>query len=220
MKSIQFQKAILATVFLLMLGSCKKDFITIQPKELFLASDYYKNRDQAFSGLVAVYDVLRKNSGGFENMITMMNAGSDDNYAGGGDATDGAGIHGFSDFTINANTIPRSFWSDHYQGIFRANVLLQKLPDVQMDAGEKARFTAETKALRATYYFNLVRMFKNIPLLLEPLVPDEIYNVTQATPAAVYAQIEKDLTEAIPNLPSTVSPGDAGRLNKGAAQAQ
>ncbi len=220
MKRIQFQKATLATVFLLMLGACKKDFITIQPKELFLASDYYKNRDQAYAGLIATYDVLRKNSGGFENMITMMNAGSDDNYAGGGNASDGAGIQGFSDFTINPNTIPRSFWSDHYQGVFRANVLLQKLPDVQMDAGEKARFIAETKALRATYYFNLVRMFKNVPLLLEPLVPDEIYNVTQATPAAVYAQIEKDLTEAIPNLPSTVSPGEAGRLNKGAGQAQ
>jgi hypothetical protein len=220
MKRIRFQKTVLATVFLLLLGSCKKDFITIEPKELFLAQDYYKNRDQAFAGLVAVYDVLRKNSGGFENMITMMNAGSDDNYAGGGDGADGAGIHGFSDFTINANTIPRSFWSDHYQGVFRANVLLQKLPDVPMDAAEKARFTAETKALRATYYFNLVRMFKNIPLLLEPLVPDQMYNVTQAAPAAVYAQIEKDLTEAIPNLPSTVSPADAGRFTKGAAQAQ
>jgi hypothetical protein len=219
MKIIQFQKAILTGVLLLMLGSCKKDFITIQPKELFLASDYYKNRDQAFAGLVAVYDVLRKNSGGFENMITMMNAGSDDNYAGGGGASDGAGIQSFSNFTINSNTIPRSFWSDHYQGVFRANVLLQKLPDVSMDAGEKARFTAETKTLRATYYFNLVRMFKNVPLLLEPLVPDEIYNVTQAAPTAVYAQIEKDLTEAIPNLPSTVSAGEAGRLTKGAAQA-
>jgi starch-binding outer membrane protein, SusD/RagB family len=219
MKSIQFQKAILATVFLLMLASCKKDFITIQPKELFLASDYYKTRDQALTGLVAVYDVLRKNSGGFENMITMMNAGSDDNYAGGGGESDGAGIQSFSNYTINANTIPRSFWSDHYQGIFRANVLLQKLPDVQMDAGEKARFVAEAKALRAIYYFNLVRMFKNIPLLLQPLVPDQIYTVTQAAPSAIYAQIEKDLTEAIPNLPSTVSPGDAGRLNKGAGQA-
>ena len=219
MKRIRVQRAILATVLLFLLGSCKKDFITIEPKELFLAQDYYKNRDQAFAGLVAAYDVLRKNSGGFENLITMLNAGSDVNYAGGGGASDGAGIQSFSNFTINANTIPRSFWSDHYQGIFRANVLLQKLPDVPMTDAEKARFTAETKALRATYYFNLVRMFKNIPLLLEPLVPDQIYTVTQADPAAVYAQIEKDLGEAIPDLPATVTASDAGRFTKGAAQA-
>lgn len=220
MKRISISTIFLATAILILLGSCKKDFITLQPKGQFLTENYYKTRDQAYSGLVAVYDVMRKNSGGFENMITMMNAGSDDNYAGGGGATDGIGIQGFSNYTLNANIIPRSFWSDHYQGVFRANILLQKLPGTSMDAGEKARFAAEAKALRATYYFNLVRMFRNIPLLLEPLGASEIYNVTQATPAAVYAQIEKDLNEAIPNLPGSVALAtEAGRLTKGAAQA-
>ena len=220
MKNFRVKTAFLAIVILFLLGSCKKTFIDLTPKGQFLTQNYYANRDQAFTGLVATYDVMRKNAGGFENMITMMNAGSDDNYAGGGGATDGAGIQGFSNYTINPNIIPRSFWSDHYQGIFRANILLQKLPDVPMDAAEKARFTAEAKALRATYYFNLVRMFKNIPLLLEPLSTADIYNVTQATPAAVYTQIEKDLTEAIPNLPSTVVLAtEAGRFTKVAAQA-
>ena len=220
MKNFRVKTAFLAIVILFLLGSCKKSFIEITPKGQFLTQNYYANRDQAFTGLVATYDVMRKNAGGFENMITMMNAGSDDNYAGGGGATDGAGIQSFSNYTINPNTIPGSFWSDHYQGIFRANILLQKLPDVPMDAAEKARFTAEAKALRATYYFNLVRMFKNIPLLLEPLSTADIYNVTQATPAAVYTQIEKDLTEAIPNLPSTVVLAtEAGRFTKVAAQA-
>lgn len=220
MKNFKIKPAFLAIVILFLLGSCKKTFIDLTPKGQFLTQNYYANRDQAFTGLVATYDLMRKNAGGFENMITMMNAGSDDNYAGGGGATDGAGIQSFSNYTINPNTIPRSFWSDHYQGIFRANILLQKLPDVPMDAAEKARFTAEAKALRATYYFNLVRMFKNIPLLLEPLSTADIYNVTQATPAAVYTQIEKDLTEAIPNLPSTVVlTTEAGRFTKVAAQA-
>src|SRR5689334_2684733 len=169
MKHIRFNKTIFAVGLLLLLGSCKKDFITIQPKGQFLTQNYYVDRQQAYTGLVAAYDVMRKNAGGFENMITMMNAGSDDNYAGGGGASDGAGIQGFSNYTINPVTMPRSFWSDHYQGIFRANILLQKLPNTTMDAGEKARFVAESKALRALYYFNLVRMFRNIPLLLTPL---------------------------------------------------
>jgi hypothetical protein len=221
MKRIRIQTAFLATAALILLGSCKKDFITIQPKGQFLTENYYKTRDQAYSGLVAAYDVMRKNAGGFENMITMMNAGSDDNYAGGGGATDGAGIQGFSNYSLNPNIIPRSFWSDHYQGVFRANILLQKLPGTTMDAGEKARFTAEAKALRALYYFNLVRMFKNIPLLLETLSASDIYNVTQAPPASVYTQIEKDLSEAIPDLPSSITDmsKEAGRLTKVAVQA-
>lgn len=220
MKNIRFKTALFTSVLMLLLGSCKKDFIEIKPMGQFLTENYYANRDQAYAGLVATYDVMRKNAGGFENMITMMNAGSDDNFAGGGGATDGAGIQGFSNYTLNPNIIPRSFWSDHYQGIFRANILLQKLPGIEMDAAEKTRFTAEMKALRATYYFNLVRMFKNVPLLLEPLTATNMYDVTQAAPAAVYAQIEKDLSEAIPGLPaSVVLSTEAGRFTKGAAQA-
>lgn len=220
MKNIRFNTFLLAGGLMLSLASCKKDFIEIKPEGQFLTENYYRNRDEAYAGLVAAYDPMRKNAGGFDNMITFMNAGSDDNYAGGGGATDGAGIQGFSNFTINPTIVPNSFWSDHYQGIFRANILLQKLPGIQMDASEKARFEAEAKALRATYYFNLVRLFRNVPLLLEPLSAAEIYNVTQATPAAVYAQIEKDLSEAITALPGTVALStEAGRFTKGAAQA-
>jgi starch-binding outer membrane protein, SusD/RagB family len=220
MKHIRINTAVLLGTFLVLLGSCSKDFITIQPKGQFLTQNYYTNRDQAYSGLVAVYDVLRKNAGGFENMITMMNAGSDDNWAGGGSATDGAGIQGFATYTLNPNIMPSSFWGDHYQGIFRANILLNKLPGTTMDEAEKARFVAESKALRAIYYFNLVRMFRNIPLILEPLPASDIYNVTQVTPDKVYEQIEKDLTEAIPDLPPSLNLStEAGRLTKVAAQA-
>ena len=210
----------IAAASVLTLGSCDKAFLEIQPKGQFLSANYYADKDQAYSALVGVYDLMRKNSGGFENMITMMNAGSDDQVAGGGGATDGAGIQGFSNYTLNSVIMPGSFWSDYYQGIFRANTLLSKLTGVTMDAALKARFTAEAKALRGYYYFNLVIMFKNIPLLLEPLTATNMYDVTQATPAAVYTQIEKDLNEAIADLPATVSVStEGGRLTKGAAQA-
>lgn len=220
MKVKVFNYLIIAVAMIFSLGSCDKAFLEVEPKGQFLSANYYADKDQAYAALVGVYDVLRKNSGGFENMISMMNAGSDDHYAGGGGASDGAGIQGFSNYTLNSTIMPGSFWSDHYQGIFRANTLLAKLPDITMDAALKARFTAETKALRAIYYFNLVRMFKNVPLLLEPLTATNMYDVMQATPAAVYTQIEKDLTEAIVDLPTSIAAStEAGRLSKGAAQA-
>jgi hypothetical protein len=219
MKNIRINFALLVSVTALSIVSCKKDFITVQPQGQFLTNNYYKTEDQAYAALVATYDILRKNAGGFENMITMLNAGSDDNYSGGGNSSDGAGIQSFSDFTINSNTVPGSYWNDHFQGIFRANILLQKLPDISMDASKKTRMASECKFLRAMYYFNLVRLFKNVPLLLEPVTTAQIYEVTQAPPADVYAQIEKDLTEAIPGLPNTVTGGEAGRITKGAGQA-
>jgi hypothetical protein len=204
---------------MLTLVSCKKEFIEIQPEGQFLTANYYSNQDQAYAALVGVYDIMRKNSGGFENMITMMNAGSDDQYAGGGGATDGVGIQSFSNYTETQFTMPASFWNDYYQGIFKSNMLLLKLPSTTMDETLKARFAAETKAVRAMCYFNLVIMFRNVPLILEPLATGDIYNVMQSTPEVIYAQIEKDLLEAITDLPPTIAADEYGRLTKGAAQA-
>ncbi|MDP2089429.1 MAG: RagB/SusD family nutrient uptake outer membrane protein [Flavobacteriaceae bacterium] len=211
---------IITAITIVVAVSCSTDFLEVEPKGLPLEVNYYKTEEEAKAGLIAVYDLMRKNSGGFENMITMFNAGSDDHFAGGGGPSDGAGIQSFSNYTIDANTVPRSFWSDYYRGIYRANILLQKLPDVPMDVAVKARFTAETKALRAFYYFNLVNMFKNVPLILTPLAASEIYTVTQAKPEDVYKQIELDLTSAISSLPATINKSvDGGRFTKGAAQA-
>jgi hypothetical protein len=220
MKNNMTIKLLPILMVIIILGSCGKDFVSLTPKGQFLTQNYYSNRSEAYTGLVAVYDVLRKNAGGFENMIMLMNAGSDDNYAGGGGKGDGAQLQSFTDFTINPNSMAESYWNDHYQGIFRANVLLSKLPDVPMDAGEKARFIAETKTLRAIYYFNLVRLFRNIPLITIPLETADMYKVTQANPADVYARIEQDLSEAIKDLPPTINlTSEAGRLTRGAAQA-
>lgn len=216
---INLRNLAIAGFFACALASCSRDFLEVPKEGSITEESYYQDESQVFTGLVATYDALRKNSGGFENMITMMNAGSDDQYAGGGGESDGAGIQSFSNFSINQFTIPESFWSDHYQGIFRANILLQKISKVQMDASKKARFIAEAKTLRALYYFNLVRMFKNIPLILEPVSPTNMYSITQAKPADVYAQMEKDLLAAINDLPATVTTDEYGRLTKGAAQA-
>ena len=218
MKTIKIKYFVIALSIIAVTVSCSTNFLEVKPSGTNLESDYYKNQAQAYSGLVSVYDVMRKSSGGFDNMIAILNAASDDHYAGGGGSTDGAGIQAASTYTQTGVTMPESFWSDYYQGIFRANYLLTKLPSVPMDASLITRYTAETKALRAYYYFNLVRMFKNIPLITAPLTSDQFLTVPQVDPAAVYAQIEKDLTEAIADLPATISlPAEAGRFSKGAA---
>lgn len=218
MKKIMF--LFLAVASIMTMISCSKDFVDVKPEGQFLSENYYANEEQAAAALVAVYDIMRKNTGGFENMLSLMNSGSDDHYAGGGGPTDGTQLQSFSNYTITPNLMAGSYWNDPYQGIFRANTLLQKLPAVNMDEGVKARFAAEAKACRASYYFNLVRMFRNVPLLLEPLTATNMYDVTQATPEQVYAQIEQDLLEAIESLPNSLNLAtEAGRFSQGAARA-
>ena len=147
MKTKNVRFLFIAVAMIITMGSCTKDFLDVPPKGTTLEAVYYKDQSQALAGLVAVYDVMRKNSGGFENMITMMNAGSDDHFAGGGGATDGAGIQRFSNSTLSPTTTPASFWNDHYQGVIRANFLLTKLTDVAMHEALTARYLAETKAI-------------------------------------------------------------------------
>jgi starch-binding outer membrane protein, SusD/RagB family len=219
MKRLNIKSIYVTVVIIMLFLSCKKSFVDVSPQGQFLTENYYKDQTHAWGALVGAYDALRKNSGGFENMVTMMNAGSDDNLAGGGHDRDGDGIQTFDNFTITPLTMPVSFWSDHYQGIFRVNTLLMKIPNTSMDATLKERYVAEAKALRGIYYFNLVRLFKNIPLILEPLNTGTMYSVTQAAPADVWTQIEKDLTEAMAVLPPTVGGNDRGRLTKGSVQA-
>ncbi|ALR30180.1 carbohydrate-binding protein SusD [Chryseobacterium sp. IHB B 17019] len=186
----------------------------------FDTSNFFRNEQECFFALVGTYDPVRKYAGGFENMVTFFNAGSDDFYAGGGSATDGAGIQGLSNYQLNPNTMPVSYWRDYYQGVSRANVLVEKIPQANMSDAIKKRFTAESKSLRALYYFELVRMFGNIPLILKEIkATDDYYNIPQAPKADVYAQIEADLLAAIPDLPMTVSGDQRGRFTQGAARA-
>lgn len=224
MKNKIYKISIAATLLLgtgLMNVSCNTDNLEdVKNLGAFDTDNFFRNEQECFFALVGAYDPVRKYASGFENMVTFFNAGSDDFYAGGGSSTDGAGIQGMSNYQLNPNTMPASYWRDYYQGISRTNVLIDKIPQASMTDAVKKRFTAESKTLRALFYFELVRMFKNIPLILKEIkATDDYYNIPQANPNDVYAQIEADLLAAILDLPMTVSGDQRGRFTQGAARA-
>ncbi|WP_419487445.1 RagB/SusD family nutrient uptake outer membrane protein [Chryseobacterium bernardetii] len=186
----------------------------------FKTDMYFKNETQSFSALVSVYDVLRKYSSGFENTVTFFNAGSDDFYSGGGSSNDGAGIQGMNNYAINPNTMPASYWRDYYQGIARANLLIENVPKADMSDELKKRFSAEARVLRSLYYFELLRMFGNIPLVLKSVkFDDDYWHIPQAKPSEVYTQIENDILVSIPDLMMTANSNDKGRITQGTARA-
>jgi hypothetical protein len=201
--------------------SCGKSWLEAKPRGQFLEDQYYRNESEAYNGLVAVYDVVGWQGGGYVTKIGTMDCASDDHYAGGGGPNDITNYQVISNYTLSPSVGPQGeLWAKGFSGVFRANVLLQKMPGVPMDESLKKRFTAEAKFLRAYFYFDLVRFFKAIPLLTEPVAPEKMYDVLQVAPEAVYAQIEKDIKEALPDLPATLTlTTQAGRATKAAAQA-
>lgn len=217
LKAIKIAMIALGALFT---ASCSEEFLEdIDSNGLRTEDSYYSNQEEAFAGLTSVYDVLGWDT--FVNRLAGLNAASDDFYAGGGNSSDVNEIQVWSTYTLNASTGPQlEYWRKAFSGVFRANVMLQKLPGVPMDQALINRYTAETKTLRAYFYFDLVRFFRNIPLIVEPVPVADFYNVQQVAPEAVYAQIEQDLSEAIPGLPlSVVKETEGGRLTQAAGKA-
>ncbi|PSL47817.1 putative outer membrane starch-binding protein [Chitinophaga niastensis] len=223
MKRKNFKYILALATGLQLFSSCSNKFLEVAPKGTFLESNYYQNQEQAFNGLIAVYDVLGWQSNGFVTKVGVLDAASDDHYAGGGGSSDIMAFQVMTNWTVTPATGPQEdLWKKGFAGIFRANTLLAKLPGVPMDDNLKKRYAAECKLLRAFYFFDLVRFFKNIPMPLTPIATDNMYNVLQVPPADVYKQIETDLKDVIAevNLPDQVDRrSEAGRVTKGTAHA-
>lgn len=203
--------------------ACSKSFLELDPKGEFQEDTYYKTPDQAFAGLVACYAPLTDAGGGIDgtyaNTLGPLNAGSDECNAGGGGASDMNTWQAMSNYSkLSPQVGPQGqFWSMDYKGIYRCNILLSKIDGAGLDDGTLKRYKAETAFLRAHYYFDLVRLFKNVILTLEPIPITENRDAKQTSPDSVYAQVEKDLLAAIPDLPATVDAAEKGRVTQGAA---
>ena len=220
MKKVQIKYTIIIAIAFLV-SSCGKEWLEVKPKGTLLEENFYQNADDALEGLIAIYDQVGGTSGGYINKFTATLAASDDHFAGGGSATDVNNLQVWSNYTLDPATGPQGeLWDRYFSGVFRANVLISKLPGIPMEDDLKNRYMAESKFLRAYFYFDLVRLFENVPLFENPMSADEIYNVVQADPADVYNLIIQDLSTAIEGLPNTVpSATEGGRATVGAARA-
>ena len=111
----------------------------------------------------------------------------------------------------------RVWWEQSYQGIANANLAIAKIPGVTMDDAAKNILLGQARFLRAFYYYNLVRIFGNIPLITSPvdLNSPDMYPL-QASVTDVYNVIVADLTFAessgLPYLDAT------GRVSLGAVK--
>lgn len=117
------------------------------------------------------------------------------------------------------NSYVNSVWRALYTGISRANDVIDKVePSQNVSSDLKGRVVGEAKFLRAYYYFYLVQLWGEVPLVLHNL---EGSNTTRAAIDDVYAQIVQDLKDAADSLPRVheYSAADNGRASKGAAYA-
>lgn len=201
---------------LLLSTGCDKEFLEKQPKTDLSADNFYQTEADAQLALNGAYHGLQR-SGCYRLRLWMLDIVAGNSIVGAGGASDGLETQQQSNFaTTTANPGVFDIWSNHYQGILAVNVVLARVPAIDMDVTRRNAILAEARFIRALYYFNLVRLFGGVPLQLVPLSSGDNLNVARASAADVYAQIEQDLTVAERDLPAAAS--ILGRATQGAAK--
>lgn len=201
---------------------CKDDFLTKSPIVGITEENFYLTADDAIAGVNAAYATLQfqiSPAGHFRWFWGDIM--SDDAIKGGSGDNDVNDLLQLETFKGASNTdLLESEWSANYEGIYRANVVLERVPPIEMDENLKQRILGEAKFIRAWNYYNLVIMFGGVPLVDHVLAPSE-YKMARSSANEVWALIEKDLNEAVGSLweRSQYDASDLGRITKGSARA-
>lgn len=216
-------KLYIPAIILLSLAACKKSFLDTQDVTTASEQNFYKTTNDAWKGLVGVYDGLQRVwSGGFA--LPLATEVMSDNTFGGGGNSDGLGLQMVDEFDKLRSPSDQDLyggnWTDYYKAIFRANMLISHLDQVNWAGSDSLRnvYEAEARFIRAYCYFDMVRLWGNIPLVLKP----NQENLPQAPADSVYRSIADDLKFAAENLPATSYGSQAasthGRVTKWAAE--
>ncbi|MBE7173963.1 MAG: RagB/SusD family nutrient uptake outer membrane protein [Williamsia sp.] len=227
---MKFIRLVSATALaVLIFYSCNKSFLERQPQGALKISDV-STAAGIRTLLVGAYGALdgQQNVNGSVNSLGGGNswACSPDNWvwgsmAGGdahkgSDAGDQAAMVPVATFTIDpTNALLNDKWRAVYEGINRCNDVLKYMPNAtDMKDAEKTLVSAEARFLRAHYYFDLKKLFNQVPYRDETAGPTD-YKL--ANTADIWPKIEADFKFAYDNLPNTQT--DIGRANKWAAGA-
>jgi hypothetical protein len=199
---------------------------------------YYTTVSAAENAVIACYAQLNGLNGLGRNLWIVGDCCSDDADVGGepgGNDQPSAQQLGIFAHTPT-NEYLRSIWGHMYGGIYRCNLAINEIPNIDFSEAQfnpngfdyKMRLIAEAKVLRAHYYYYLMKVFgeepvggdNGVPLVTRELQPSE-YNLPREKASTVWSFIENDILDAIPYLPTKSEFGskELGRVTKGAAQA-
>lgn len=214
---MKIKKLIIASASVLVVGmgitGCKKSFVDITPQGIIPVTSYYNTEIDIRNTLTGAYSSLRP----------IYN----EQYGFGEIPSDNTQTYGESEVLYGeqdkltwraSSTNLQNAWTRFYATIAFANIVLGHVDTPPMSQANRNSYIGQAKFLRALMYFNLVRMFGGVPLVLTEITSEQqAYTYNRSTVTAVYAQIEKDLTEAAAVLPASYTGTDVGRATSIAA---
>ncbi len=208
---------------LVSLISCKK-WLEEKPYSLYAAETYFTNVSEAKKSVLGAYEPLSNSyTYGFYSSL-VFDIDSDLGQM------DGTGFSNDNRTLAHYNFTPghaylANFWTTIYNGINRANLVIQKVPQMDLfqngsdaDKTELKRILGEAKFLRGLYYFDLVRFFGDVPFKLEPTQATDNMSIGKTDREVIYDQIIKDMLEAAQDIPWVSKITLDERISKGAVK--
>lgn len=215
MKKVKY--IFLFCVGLSLLSSCSESLLDVNPQMQNTSNNFYQSEEQLDLGVTGAYSTLQL-SGQYEISNLLLGELPSDNTWDEVPANDGGNCGQLDEFNMTSgNTITENSWRDNYIGIQQCNVVLNRIGGLS-DISETKKNTAigEMKFLRGLMYFNLVRIFGDVPLVTkETENVNSYFGQGRTASTEVYKQIVSDLTEAASLLPEVAS--QKGRATKWAA---
>ncbi len=198
--------------------------LEVTPTSFTTQENFFKTEDDAEASLTAVYASLSSDPGEQtlfgRNLYFLTDMASD--YAAAGASATNPQVRALSSLTHDATSDRvQVAWRQIYTGINRANIAIDNIPNIVGGSEEiKTRLINEAKFIRALLYFQAVRLWGGVPIVLhEPTsIKVESLKSKRATADEVYAQIIADLTAA-ESLPATYTGNNIGRATSGSAKA-
>ncbi len=204
---------------ILTLTSCRKDLLDTAPYDQLATENMWKSDNLTDQGVMGIYNALRAgNDGGSASGREIYQY---DRFGPTGMIRDGESM--MLGTITPGNGLFSNVWQDMYTGIIRANDAITNIPLKSPSSDEKkARLVAESKFLRAYFYYRLNQVWKGVPIYTEP-TPYNEFTKARSTEQEVWDLVIADLTDCIneANLPDKYASGspDYGRATKGAAYA-
>jgi hypothetical protein len=200
-------------VFLIFsISGCKK-FLSVDPPYTQDAENFFQTKEDYEKALTGAYDLLQASF----LSLWIGEIASDNAIAGGESVNDSQGLHQIDNMTHGGvNNELRNILRWNYAGITRVNYIMENKDKI--DFPGKGQIIAEARFLRAYYYFELVKFFGDVPLIIDKRIGiEEARQIPRSPASEVYAQIEDDLEFAASVLPWTATV--KGKATKGAALA-
>ena len=202
-----------------MLSGCSGDLLDLYPEMDNVLDNYYTSKAQIEKGVNAAYASLQYD-GQYQLANLVLGELPSDNTLDEVPANDGGNYGQLDLFSMtSANTVVADSWFDNYRGIQQCNVVLNRVDEISdMSDEDKNQIKGEMYFLRSLMYFNLVRIFGDVPLVVQETTnPNDYFGQERTPKEEVYTQILTDLKASYNSLPQNVTV--KSKASKGAAAA-